>query len=281
MKIFSATKNGLRRHIQSGTYYINVTVNGRHIGESTGTTSLKVARIIADKRLVELRGVQADRGRVATLGDCANIWQGRLEGRNVTALTLNKHLAVLASIKKSWPEAFGGLFDSQSPASVVFDDLLGWRKVFCKPAKGRPRHHDYANRAVWILREMFEIAREFGAYTRANPTGRMELLSGPRQDLVMPTDEQMAALIEELRHGEPHAPKAVMEQVADYCQGLAWTGLRRNEALALRREHVDLEAWRIYLPAHLVKGAKNGRIVPILAEARPLFERLCQACTPE
>lgn len=53
----------------------------------------------------------------------------------------------------------------------------------------------------------------------------------------------------------------------------SWCGLRRNEALTLKRENIDIDAGLIYVNA--AKGGKN-RLVPIVGDE--LKQRLAEDC---
>src|SRR5207249_2783071 len=110
------------------------------------------------------------------------------------------------------------------------------------------RSADYANRAVTIVSELLEIAREFGALTKPNPCARIERRPIPKTDLVMPAPEQFLKFLECLQFGSSYAPKQLMGHVRDYVTALASTGVRKSEAARLTTDHVDLEKWVINLP---------------------------------
>ena len=63
---------------------------------------------------------------------------------------------------------------------------------------------------------------------------------------------------------------------ADFAAGLAFTGLRKDEANALEWRDVDFDAGEIVVRGDATTGTKNWELrrVPLIPDARALFERM-------
>ena len=96
-----------------------------------------------------------------------------------------------------------------------------------------------ANRAVALLRKMFNLAKDWGMFQGDNPATRIHFFKERERDRFVQPDEL------------PGVFAAIMEEPDEYVQGSFWayvfTGARREEVLSMKWEHVSLERaeWRI------------------------------------
>lgn len=204
----------------------------------------------------------------------------RIASEGLSAKTVKKRNAMISSVLKTWTEV--PEFSAKNmtnlkelrPRDISYDDLLAWRNHYQKE-----RGPDYTNKTVSMLREIFDIAIEEKTIYH-NPVARLKWVKVPKKKLVMPSQEQFESFLHHLTHLHPCQAKTNAGHAKDYVEGIAFTGLRKEEAELLRVAHVDLVNWILDLPAEIVKGRKRARIVPIIAEARPLFERLVKNADP-
>jgi len=121
-----------------------------------------------------------------------------------------------------------------------------------------------ANRALAVLRAMFERAAEWGLREDGpNPAARVKRFPEKARETYLGTDEleRLGKALEELateKDGRRHRPVAAIKL-------LALTGARKREVLRLRWEHVDLERGIAWL-ADSKTGPRPLRLeVPALA----------------
>jgi integrase len=93
------------------------------------------------------------------------------------------------------------------------------------------------------------------------------------KEIHLPTAAQFNALVEEIRNGHGRFSR----DCADFVEGLAYTGMRKGEANALEWRNLDFDAAEIVVRGDAIFGTKGGegwRRVPMIPDARALFERL-------
>jgi integrase len=282
-KRFGPTKTGLRRELRTGVYYINVKVHGRNISESTGSTSATIAKKILAERMKDLRDSEplAPSGASgnATFADIIRDFKLRIEGDNISAKTMLKRGYVIESFVKSWaavPELIADRrtdFLQLRPKDVTEYDLLAWRKAFLGEYSA-----DYFNKTLSLLRKLFDLAKRKYHFYGRNPLEDIQPARVQQTELILPSQEQFARILELLDEyrsfGGTVAENA--RHAKDFIEGLAYTGLRKEEANLLHARHVDTKDWLLRLPAEIVKNRRNARTVPIVERARPLFTKLVE-----
>src|SRR2546429_4465391 len=281
-KTFVGVKNR-RQLVPTDEFYVWAKVRGTQCCERTGKYKLRDAELCRDERLSVMRKnpLQLRVNKDLSFGDTIESWKLNLQANVPNEKTRQKQLSLLASLLASWPlvpafKANGwSRLEDLKPKNVTGDDLKHWRIAYegCGPIHGK-HGADYTNRTVAVLRDLFEIARKHGAFHAENPTRELKRLRVLKKPLALPTQEQFDRFLQFLQNGHRNQPKKVAQHVRDYVEGLVFTGLRKNEAAQVTKELVDLRKWQIALPAALVKGQKIDRVIPIIEEARPLFQRL-------
>ena len=108
------------------------------------------------------------------------------------------------------------------------------------------------------------------AYSNAAAAVKRASVRG--KDIALPTIEKFNALIAEMRNGHSRHSR----NCADFAAGLAFTGLRKDEANALEWRDVDFDAGEIVVRGDATTGTKNWELrrVPLIPDARALFERM-------
>jgi integrase len=168
--------------------------------------------------------------------------------------------------KKSWSRdeariaAHFGKWSSRRLSDITADDVVKTQQEIAG------RHGKIAsNRAMALLREMFNLAADWGMFKGANPAMRVKLFHEERRERFLSAEELRwvnQALIDE--------PNPFWRA---YFPLLLMCGSRRNELLAAKWADIDLAArvWR--LPATTTK-AKRSHLVPFPAPAAAILESL-------
>ena len=107
----------------------------------------------------------------------------------------------------------------------------------------------------------------------ANPAAAVKRAQLRSKEIVLPSSEKFNAMVEEMRNGHGRFSR----DCADFVEGLAYSGMRKGEANALEWRDLDFDANEIVVRGDAVTGTKGGegwRRVPMITDARTLFERL-------
>jgi len=216
------------------------------------------------------------------MGELLEKFKFRFQSSGMSQKTKDKKLSLLASLLKTWPlvpefqRQGSGKFEDLKPKEIHSDDLLAWRNYY------RSNHGaDYTNRTVsQILKPLFENAKSEGLFLGENPTNKLDFLPVPKQPLELPSQEQFDRFLKCLQFGHKNQPKNLAQASRDFVEGLAYTGLRKEEAQLLRVSHVDTKNWQLNLPAQIVKNRQADRTIPLPDEAIPLFQRLVRDADP-
>src|SRR5262249_5485395 len=106
-----------------------------------------------------------------------------------------------------------------------------------------------------------------------NPAAVLKRAPLRQKEIALPSTDKFTALIVELRNGHGRDSR----NCADFVAGLAFSGMRKGEANALQWRDLDFEASEIVVRGDAVtvtKGGEGWRRVPMISDARALFERL-------
>jgi integrase len=128
------------------------------------------------------------------------------------------------------------------------------------------------NNTVALLRHVFAVAVEAGVIY-ANPAAAIKRAQLRSKEIALPSSEKFNAMVEEMRNGHGRFSR----DCADFVEGLAYSGMRKGEANALEWRDVDFTANEIVVRGDAVTGTKGGegwRRVPMIPDARALFERM-------
>jgi integrase len=168
----------------------------------------------------------------------------------------------LRALEKSWPS-----LSTTEIRKITPGDCKEWAGKYGKIAS--PTNY---NNTISLLRHIFAIAIEAGVvYSNAAAVLKRAPLRG--KEIALPSTQKFNALIEEMRGAHSRDSLAC----ADFAEGLAFTGCRKGEANALEWRDLDFDAAEIVVRGDALTGTKGGegwRRVPMIADARALFERL-------
>ena len=119
---------------------------------------------------------------------------------------------------------------------------------------------------------MFAVAVEAGVIY-ANPAAAIKRAQLRPKEIALPSTDKFNAMVEEMRNGHGRFSR----DCADFVEGLAYSGMRKGEANALEWRDLDFTANEIAVRGDAVTGTKGGegwRRVPMISDARTLFERM-------
>jgi integrase len=270
-KVWNKTgKENLVRH-KSGRYYARVSTNGQEVWKSLATSHLSVAQA----RLAEF--LKDHRQRVGNGGGgkdsliSAKMTFGKAAESHLRDLDNNVEIKPrtrayyrerLRALEKSWPN-----LSTTEIRKITPGDCKDWAGKY-----GRAAAPTNYNNTVALLRHVFAVAVEAGVIY-ANPAAVLKRAPLRSKEIALPSSEKFNAMVEEMRKGHGRFSR----DCADFVEGLAYTGMRKGEANALEWRDVDFDASEIVVRGDAVTGTKGGegwRRVPMIPDARALFERL-------
>jgi integrase len=269
-KIWNKTKlPNLIRH-RSDVYYARVFGNGKEVWKSLKTSHYSVAQARLAEFLREHRqrvgnggGKESGVSAKMTFGEAAAVHLQNLDDNvSIKPRTRAYYRERLRALEKSWP-----LLSTTEIRKITLGDCKAWAGRYGKEAS--PTNY---NNTVALLRHVFAVAVEAGVIY-ANPAAALKRASLRGKEIRLPTAAQFNAMVEEMRNGHGRFSR----DCADFVEGLAYTGMRKGEANAVEWRDLDFTANEIVVRGDAVTGTKGGegwRRVPLVADARTLFERL-------
>jgi len=264
-------KENLVRH-KSGRYYARVSVGGKEVWKSLRTSHLSVAQARLAEFLKEHRrraGNGAGSGKDSSIS--AKMAFGEAAEEHLRNLDNNVRLKPrtraywrerLKALLKSWPH-----LSTTEIRRITSGDCKAWAGKYGKTAS--PTNY---NNTLSLLRHVFAVAVEAGVIY-ANPAAALKRAQLRGKEITLPSTEKFNALIAEMRNGHSRDSR----NCADFVEGLAYTGVRKGEANALEWRDLDFQAGEIVVRGDAVTGTKGGegwRRIPLIPDARALFERL-------
>lgn len=199
---YTPTKhNHLRRATATGVYVLAVKYNGRQYVESLETTDEKIALARRDDRIKEIKK-SADEGNhgkgTLTLQEALDAHKANLERRRalerksrtgISAKTLSYYQGCINKLVEKIPTpALGWQLEK-----ITAENLQSWVYDIQKDFSA-----SLYNGCVIVLRELFEIGIARSA-CRANVAKKLELATPAEKNIVLPTHEQWAALVSNIR----------------------------------------------------------------------------------
>lgn len=252
----------LYRHTRAGTYYALVKRNGRQIRKSLETNDRQLAeRRLADFRLKAGRVANPTKDRGTTFMELASdlfeVKKTRLKRSSARGLSnsirhLNKH------------------FGTKPVRTITTADCRAWEKM--RGAQVSPSSFNHGRTALVAV---LNHAVSEGLIV-ANPALAIPHRKLPRNKIYIPTKDQFHTLVKTIRELDVRA-----EHAANLVELLAYTGMRKGEAINLTWGDIDFERG-----SFAVTGGPNGtknheaRIVPMFPDLRALLERI-KACLPK
>jgi len=270
-KIWNKTgKDNLVRH-KSGRYYARVFGKGKEVWKSLKTSHLSVAQARLAEFLKEHRqrvgngggGKDSSISAKMTFGEAATSHLRDLDNNvEIKPRTRAYYRERLRALEKSWP-----LLSTTEIRKITLGDCKQWGGKYGKAAS--PTNY---NNTVALLRHVFAVAVEAGVIY-SNPAAVLKRAPLRGKEVRLPAAAQFNAMVGEMRNGHGR----FSHDCADFVEGLAYTGMRKGEANALEWRDLDFEASEIVVRGDAVTGTKGGegwRRVPMIPDARVLFERL-------
>ena len=271
----------LLRNGQSGTYYARVKVNGKEKWKSLKTSVCSVAKLrLGDfEKEVRAQGVVAAAENATTGADETTV--GRFIGiyrsrtTNDAALapaTKSRRVIAIKALGKTWPDLY-----FRDARKVTPTDCQQWAAKALRSGTGfvapkaktvrKGMSASAFNKCVEALRAVFEIAREHGvAYV--NPADSVSRAIMKQKRLELPSVAQFHAMVKSISEAGARQSK----DCADMVRLLAYSGVRLNEAIALRWHHVDTAGNRITVPG--TKTETSYRTIPIFPALSSLLAEI-------
>jgi integrase len=263
----------LVRHKRTGGYYARAYANGKEVWRSLKTKHFSVA----ESRLAEFlkthreaRNTQAEASSAKlTFGAAAAIYRQRLaDNPKIKPRTRAYYGEILASLRKSWP-------------SLSEMEVRKVTRAQCRDWAGRAAKGSSAtrfNNSVAVLIHVFDVAIECGVIY-SNPAVMLKRKPIRQKTLTLPTRAQFAEFIRTIETAGGRDSR----NCADFAQGMAFTGCRKGEAAEIEWRDLEFENGMVVVRGDPVGGTKNSEVrrVPMIAEARALFEKLRAERTDE
>jgi integrase len=270
-KVWNPTgKDNLIRH-RSGRYYARVSAKGKEAWKSLKTSHFSVAQARLAEFLKEHRQRVGNGGGGKDSQVSAKMTFGEAAMRHLRDLDNNVEIKPrtrayyrerLRALEKSWPN-----LSTTEIRKITQGDCKEWAGKYSKEAS--PTNY---NNTISLLRHVFTVAVEAGVIY-ANPAAVLKRAPLRSKEIILPSTDNFNALIAEMRAGHSRDSR----NCADFVAGLAYSGMRKGEANALEWRDLDFEAGEIVVRGDAVFGTKGGegwRRVPMIPDARALFERL-------
>jgi integrase len=271
-KVWNKTgKDNLVRH-KSGRYYARVFGNGKEVWKSLKTSHFQVAQARLAEFLKDHRhcrraggGGGKDSGISAkmTFGEAAESHLRDLDNNvKLKPRTRSYYRERLRALEKSWPN-----LSTTEIRKITAGDCKAWAGKYGKVAA--PTNF---NNTVALLRHVFAVALEAGVIY-ANPAAAVKRAQLRSKEIALPSSEKFNAMVVEMRNGHGRFSR----DCADLVEGLAYSGMRKGEANVLEWRNLDFAAGEIVVRGDAETGTKGGeglRRVPMITDARTLFERL-------
>ena len=265
-KCWDRTKvqNLVRR--QSGIYYARLFKNGKESWKSLRTSHLSVARAklaetLKDHRENQSREIDTNNAKL-TFGEASTLHMEHLEAdAEVKRRTKKYYRELLAALSKDWPKLAATEIRRIDPSA-----LKRWAAGYV--AKFSASRY---NGTLALLRAIFELAVESGVIF-SNPAASLTRRAQKEKRLELPTRAKFSEFVGAIRKAKTRSA----EHCADLTQGLAFTGCRISEAAEIAWADLNFEVGEIFVRGDPEEGTKNSetRRVPMIAEARSLFERM-------
>ena len=181
---------------------------------------------------------EAHVGAIAQGEDPAQARQDRIKEptfADLTALYEQRHLPFKRSAKddRSLLKSQLSELKTRKLSDITRNDVVVLHSKIGETAPYR------ANRAVALLRKMFNLAKDWGMFQGENPATRIHFFKEKERDRFVRPDEF------------PRVFAAILEEPDEYVRGAfvtyLFTGARREEVLTMRWEDISLEQaeWRI------------------------------------
>lgn len=257
---------GLYQH-RNGGFYSRTFHNGREKWIALETE----VQSIAEQKHADVRGSvrkmrktvrEAYTGNLTFAVACAEAMAKPPKGKKARkASTDHYREQVLRSILRDWPD-----LGSRPLKSILPSECEQWA------AKHRKRASSTRyNAAITLMRSAFEYGIKQSVILN-NPMEEVGRVKVDPKRPVLPSTEQFSAILTVIKAAGGRFSRAA----ADFVAGLAFTGMRLDEAGNLQWQDVDFKKGEITVRGDEITGTKNGEIrtVPMIADAERLLREM-------
>ncbi len=258
----------LLRDAGSRIYYARAKVKGRIFLRSLDTTKITTAKLRLPDKLKEIReevpNEKPTRGLEmrATFLDAAALYEADVKADpRLEPSTAYVRVRPLATLRRTWPDVFTIEIRKITPAMVqgyMADYERGKWPYLPPKAKAKTRAGNSpstVNKMIACLRNVFDVAVKAHVIAK-NPAGELTYMPVKKKLLQLPNRSQFAAIVHHIR------TKAGKGRIAaDLVEGLAYSGLRLEEAGGLVWQDLDTE--RGMVTVHGTKTEGSARQIPM------------------
>jgi integrase len=283
-----------------GKFYSRYTCNNRRTFRSLNTDVFEIAKVkhaqkVAEVAVDRVNGV-GNNADFKTLGALFTEVRNRLDANPVKVCTEVGRRANMARLVENWT---AGNFETYLASNVTADVIVGLREHLLGRAKWRRYRHvgptnvgygaPATNTALWVLRVMLDIAVEkkviplspFAQKTALRGSLYAVQRRGDNLKGALPSRGDMARVFASMREVQGggalfHDPerRATLErtaaEMADHAELLAYSGMRRDEALASTVADDRGDEFKIWG----TKSATSERTIPVNPALRQVLDRI-------
>jgi integrase len=264
------TPNLLRN--ENGRYYARVVHLRRQHWKSLETSTFAVAKKRLPKAEEEIRGKAVAAGGALTFEQAAVVYAASVAGERLGPKTREFRLRFEKTLRRTWPDLW-----VRDVRRVTGLECKAWQTRFenggaayFSPGAKIPLRADSAttvNGCIGYLRRVFDVATERGLIAK-NPAAALSRKPVTNKLIELPSRAQFLAMVEHVRQ----IPVRWANDSADLIEGLAYSGMRVEEASSLKWTDVSLETGLLVVRG--TKTADSARIVPMTGAMRELLGRL-------
>ncbi len=258
----------LLRH-KSGRYYARTFSGGKEIWKSLKTSDFKVAEanladFKRDHRATAATTNAVRRGKM-TFADALAVHMQKLqddvEAKRTKSSTVHYWKQILKALLKSWPD-----LPERDVRRISPNECKQWAQGFVGSAS--PTRF---NNTIAGLRHVLDAAVD-AALIYSNPAAKLQRVRVRQKQLALPSTAQFEQIVTAIRT----AGAWCSQDVADFVEGLAFTGMRKGEANAVEWRDLNFTAGETVVRGHDETGTKNWSVhrIPMLPDARELFTRM-------
>jgi integrase len=256
----------LRKKILSNGYVwiVDCTYQGKRFRISTGTPSYKIAkRVLGDiqgKIASNKFGFNSEKQKQTTLKRFFEEYFNLVQDQKAKSTI---------DLEKTYTKRFLDIIKDHGLRSIDYNIVNKWKAVFCKEVSPAT-----VNIAIRTLRSIFNSALKMG-YIEENPFDDLTKMKVQERRLFFKFEELTKVFREiEKEIKQPNITQKVKnfrKRFKLYIEFLLETGLRRGEALALRKENIDYDRNVIYIEKTKTAIMRN---VPMTKRAKEILTEI-------
>lgn len=272
-KFAKTTVTNLLRNSANGTYYARIVHLGRQHWKSLKTDTFSVAKQRLRVEEDSIRKRKVTKGLAMTFGQVFEVYKKEVDlNSRLSAATKEFRLRPASTFQRTWPSLW-----NTDVRRIAKTQCLEWQRDYENGlseytptgAKSSVRGDSptVINACIAFLRRVFNIAINEGLIGE-NPARSMARKKPRKKSLTLPNHAQFLEIINHVRNSQSRWGHAS----ADFIEGLAYSGMRKEEAAVYCWADIDLERGM-----HTIRGDKTEsslRNVPIIPAMRELLLRI-------